>query len=92
MGLLVLLVPTDQADVPLGSAAIEAFARLGITTVSLATDDQTTAIILEGWAFDPASPGPAVRALGTQAEQTRALQPIVQMAVSAAATQRGNHP
>lgn len=91
MGLLVLLVPTEQADVPIGSTAIEALARLGVTSVALATDDQTTAIILEGWAFDPASAGAAVRALGTRAEQTRALQPIVQMAVSAAATHGGNY-
>lgn len=92
MGMLVLLVPTGQADVPIGAAAIDALARLGITSVALAADDETTAIILEGWAFDPGSPGAAVRALGTHAEQTRTLQPIVQMAVSAAVTQEGNRP
>jgi hypothetical protein len=71
---------------------MEALSRLGITSVALAGDDQTTAIVLEGWAFDPGSPDAAVRALGTRAEQTRTLQPIVQMAVSAAVTQEGNRP
>lgn len=40
----------------------------------------------------PASTGAADRAPGTHAERTRALQPIAQMAVTAAATQGGNHP
>lgn len=89
MGQLVLLVPTDRADVPIGSAAIEALARLGVTTVSLATDNHTTAIILEGWAFEPARTGAVILALGGSPEDPRTLQPIAQMAVSAAPSQGG---
>ena len=92
MGQLVLLVPTDAADVPIGSRAIEALARLGVTNVSLAADSHTTAIILDGWAFDPARSGAAIRALGGSPEETRTLQPIVQMAVSAAASQGETNP
>ena len=91
MGLLVLLVPTDRTDVPIGSTAIEALARLGVTSVSLAADCHTTAIILEGWAFDPARSGAAILALGSPGE-ARTLQPVAQMAVSAAANQGGTLP
>ncbi len=92
MGQLVLLVPTDRADVPIGSAAIEAIARLGVTSVSLAADSHTTTIILEGWAFDPAWPGAAIRVLCGSPEETRTLQSIAHMAVSAAANQGGTLP
>ena len=92
MGQLVLLVPTDRTDVPIGSTAIEALARLGVTSVSLAADCHTTAIILEGWAFDPARSGAAILALGGSPEETRTLQSIAHMAVSAAASQGGTNP
>jgi len=82
MGLLVLLVSTDEAELPIGSTAIEALARLGITSVSLTADDDTTAIILEGWAFDPTCAGPVIRALGDGAKNAQTLQPVAQMAVS----------
>jgi hypothetical protein len=56
MGLLVVLVPADRDDLTLGPPAIEALARLGVTSVALA-------------------------------REARTLQPIVQMAVTAAATE-----
>jgi len=83
MALLVVLIPADRGDVPLGSATVEALARLGVTSVSLARDEQTAAVVLEGWAFDPTRPDAALRALGA-ADGVRALQPVVQMAVSTA--------
>ncbi len=92
MGHLVLLVPTDVADGPIGSSAIEALARLGVTTVSLAADNHTTAIILEGWAFDPTRSGAAIEALGGSPDEMRTLQPIAHMAVSAAPNQGGILP
>ena len=84
-----LLVPTDVADVPIGTAAIDALARLGVTTVSLAADNDTMAIILEGWAFDPARCDAVVEALGGPLGELRALQSIAHLAVSAAASQGG---
>ena len=92
MGQLVLLVCSDRADVPIGSTAVEALARLGVTNLSLAADSRTTAIILEGWAFDPARSGAVIRALGRSPDETRTLQSSVQMAVSAAASQGGTLP
>jgi hypothetical protein len=88
MALLVVLVPADRGDVPLGSATVEALARLGVTSVSLARDEQTAAVVLEGWAFDPTRPDAALHALGA-ADGVRALQPVVQMAVSAASKDGG---
>jgi hypothetical protein len=89
MALLVLLIPADQDDLSLGAKNVEALARLGVTSVSLARDEQTAAVILEGWAFDPASHGAALAALGASRKTARALQPVVEMAVSTAATQPG---
>ena len=92
MGQVVLLVSTDMADVPISSSAIEALARLGVTTVSLAADNHATAIILEGWAFDPACSCAAIDALGGSPDEIRTLQPIAQLVVSAAPIQGGTFP
>ncbi len=92
MGQLVLLVSTDVAEVPIGSTAIEALARLGVTSLSLATDSHTIAIILEGWAFDPASSVAAIEALGGSPGEIRTLQSIAHLAVSTAASQGGTLP
>jgi hypothetical protein len=39
---------------------------------------------VQGWAFDPGRPHAALSALGATTGEARALQPIVQMAVTAA--------
>lgn len=88
MALLVLLVPGDEPGRLLGSETLEALGRLGVTSVSLARDDDTTAIVLEGWAFDPSQPAQALAAIGAGA-RTRMLQPVVHMAVTAAARKGG---
>ena len=67
MALLVLLVPTDDDEVVIGSHAVEALTRLGITSMSVARDEMTTAVILEGWAFQSARVDPAIAALGFSA-------------------------
>jgi hypothetical protein len=84
MGLLVVLVPADRDDLTLGPAAVAALRRIGVTSVALARDDRTAAVILEGWAFDPGRPHAALSALGATTGDARTLQPIVQMAVTAA--------
>jgi hypothetical protein len=90
MAVLVVLVPADRRDVPLGATTVEALARLGVTSVALARDEHTTALILEGWAFDPTRPDAALDALGASRDGARALQPILQMAVTTATTEGGN--
>lgn len=89
MALLVVLLSADEGEVPLGSDSIEALARLGVTTVSLARDEHTAAVILEGWAFDPTRANAALTALGPGADKARTLQPVVQMAVTTAVNEGG---
>jgi len=89
MALLVVLVPAEAYDAPINAEAVEALARLGVTTVSLARDEETIAVILEGWAFDSGAQGAALGALGVEDDGPRTLQPVMHMAVSAAAKERG---
>lgn len=89
MAQLVLLISGDQGEVSLGVRNVEALARLGVTSVSLAQDEQTAAVILEGWALDPTQRAEALAALGASKMTARALQPVVQMAVSAQTTTGG---
>lgn len=83
MAQLVLLISGDQDEVSLGARSVEALARLGVTSVSLARDERTAAVILEGWALDPSQRAEALAALGVSSQTARVLQPVVQMAVSA---------
>lgn len=53
MGLPRLCFRADNTEVPIGLETIGAFARLGVTTARLATDDHATAVIAKGWAIDP---------------------------------------
>jgi hypothetical protein len=53
--------------------------------VSLLRDDQTTAVALEGWAFDAdRSAGAATRAVAADPAAVRVLRPIVESALHAA--------
>ncbi|HEX3055328.1 MAG TPA: hypothetical protein VHP82_04215 [Gaiellaceae bacterium] len=88
MALLVVLVSANGGDMPLGPETAEALARLGVTSVALARDDRTTAVVLEGWAFGPRHYEAAVAALGADAD-ARTLRPVVHMAVSSASNQEG---
>ena len=88
MALLVVLVPTDR-EVIFGPQRVDALARIGITSISLARDEQTTAVILEGWAFDSARPEAALVALGASKRDARTLRPVAHMAVSTARNEGG---
>ena len=87
MALLVLIAPSGQSDISLRPGAVEMLARLGVTSISLAQDSETVVVILEGWSLDTRQHEQAAAALG--AVDARPLQPIVQMAVSAAANEGG---
>lgn len=86
MAQLVLLISGDHDEVSLGPRNMEALARLGVTGLSLARDERTAAVILEGWALDPSRRAEALAALGASKTTARVLQPVVQMAVTAATT------
>ncbi|MGH2774811.1 MAG: hypothetical protein ACRDJT_05175 [Actinomycetota bacterium] len=63
MAMVVILVAGDATDVSLDSHAIATLAELGITSVELLRDDDTVALVADGWAFDAANSQQAVEAL-----------------------------
>jgi len=89
MALLVVLVPAEGKYGSIDSEAVGALARLGVTTVSLARDEETIAVVVDGWAFDPTTGDAVLAALGAAGAGARTLQPVMQMAVSAAAKKGG---
>lgn len=81
MSMVVLLV--DGADVAVSSAQATELARLGVTSISICRDQSTVGIVLEGWAFDPAS-ADAARYLLANSASGRVLHPAIQLSVSIA--------
>jgi hypothetical protein len=78
----ILMLWPARSGVHIGSAEATKLAALGITNVSLLRDAETVAIVLEGWAFNPArSARTAMAALG-DASKCRVLQPALDVAVS----------
>lgn len=61
---MVLLVATSDAGEPLvGPEVADRLGCLGITRLALLRDTTSTAVILEGWAFDPIHIDEAARAV-----------------------------
>ncbi|MDP9244960.1 MAG: hypothetical protein M3O77_07735 [Chloroflexota bacterium] len=61
---MIMLVADIQAGEPvLGPDAAERLGSLGITRIALLRDLSSTAVVLEGWAFDPARTDEATRAV-----------------------------
>jgi hypothetical protein len=88
--MVLVLFPVSDEEPALQPAALATLARLGVTTVSLLRDEPTAGLVLEGWALDPARGGEAARAVAGAREGFRTLQPLVQMAVSAARASQGD--
>jgi hypothetical protein len=85
VAMAVVLFPVSNEVPALRPAALDALARLGVTSVSLVRDEKTAGLVLEGWAFDPARAREAAGAVTGTCDEARTLQPLVQMAVSSAA-------
>ena len=88
MAQLVILVPAANRELSLSPGSVAALSRLGVTELSMARDRETVALILEGWAFDPSRSDTVLSALGADLD-ARALDPVVQMAVSPATSEGG---
>jgi hypothetical protein len=86
VGMVLVLFPVSGDEPVLETGALATLAALGITSVSLLRDEQMAGLVLEGWAFDPARADEAVRAAAGARNGIRKLEPLVQMAVSAAPT------
>jgi hypothetical protein len=82
--MVVILFPISDEEPRLQPAALEKLARLGITTVALLRDTSVAGLVLEGWAFDPRDAPQAACAVAGAREDIRTLEPLAQMAVSAA--------
>ena len=87
MAMMVVLL--GAADFCLRPDHPSELARLGVTNVALLRDERTIGIVLEGWLFDPSqSSRAAAEAVGATAART--LHPVLQMAVSASASEGGS--
>ena len=57
-------------------------ARLGVTDVSVVSDETTVGIVIHGWAFDPRRSADEATALVSGAHQGRALLPVLHATVT----------
>jgi hypothetical protein len=82
VGVLVLLVANQDPAAEVGPAVAEQLARLGVTDLSVLRDEETTAVTLSGWAFDPArSADAAARVVAADATAVRVLSPVLESAI-----------
>jgi hypothetical protein len=84
--MVVILFPVSDEEPRLQPAALEKLARLGITSVALLRDTSVAGLVLEGWAFDLRDAPQAARAVAGARQDLRTLEPLAQMAVSAASS------
>ena len=88
--MIVVLVPSSDAEPSLPPAAVSELARLGVTSVAMLRDERTLGLVVEGWAFDPSRSAEAVVAAITgRRSQAQTLHPLVEMAVSTARSPLG---
>lgn len=84
VGVLVLLLANQSPGAEVGPAVAQELATLGVTNLSVLRDEQTTAVALEGWAFDPSrSADAAVRAVSPDRSAVRVLRPVIESTVLA---------
>lgn len=80
MGVAVVLVAGDSDDVGVGPGFITALGRLGVTHLRVLRDQAGICLVLEGWAFDPASAREIAGLLARPVE--RVLHALVDVAIS----------
>jgi uncharacterized membrane protein len=88
MAMAVVLVD-GGIDLVLSAEVATQLGQLGVTNVTLVRGDDTTGIVLEGWAFDPATAANAVAVLRDVAGSSRTLYPVAQTAVAGARLEGG---
>ncbi|MEX1169330.1 MAG: hypothetical protein WEE50_04225 [Chloroflexota bacterium] len=81
MGMLVLLV--EDAEVTISATTSQHLARIGVSHVELLQDAHTTAIVLQGWAFDPGPVDAIVQAV-MPGLVVRTLRPVMRIVVGEA--------
>ena len=78
MGMVVLLV--EGAEVSVSASMSEGLARLGVSRLEMLREANTTAIVLEGWAFEPTSANGIGSTLAPGIE-VRTLLPLMRIVV-----------
>lgn len=79
MGTLVLLVANEDPAAEAGPAVAQRLAALGVTSLSVLRDEQSTALTLQGWGFDPSrSAEAAVAVLTANRGGVRVLRPVLE--------------
>lgn len=82
MAIVVLLKDGEDPAVVLSSLASARLAALGVTSVSVVRDRRSVGVILEGWAFDPATaPAAADELFGSVGRPVRTLREVIHVAV-----------
>ena len=83
MAVVMLVAGSGTAEPVVGPEAAERLSRLGITRVSLLSDLSGIGVVLEGWAFNPATVNEAVGAMFPDGGAgVRILREIEHVAVS----------
>lgn len=80
MGVAVVLLGSQGEEIGMSPALAAALGRLGVTHVQVVGDERGLAVVVTGWAFDPASAGDVADLLGRATQ--RVLRPLLDVAIS----------
>jgi hypothetical protein len=79
VGVAVLLLGAHDGEIGVSPALAPALGRLGVTHVQVVSDERGFGLIVEGWAFDPASAAEVADLLGRTTQ--RVLRPLLDVAI-----------
>lgn len=83
MATLVLIADDDAGEPTVGPDAATRLGRMGVSHITLLSDRVSTAVVLEGWAFNPAAVDDAVRAVFVDpASRVRTFHEIEHVVIS----------
>lgn len=83
--MMVVLLPASEPEPALQPFAVSKLGRLGVTSVVLLRAERTSALVVEGWAFDPRrSADDVVAAVTGDGSSVQTLHSIAELALSAA--------
>lgn len=83
MATLVLIADAGAGEPVVGPSSAARLGRIGVSHITLLRDRVSTAVVLEGWAFDPAGIDEAVRAVfADRGSQVRTFHEVEHVAIS----------